>query len=84
MITLKTDQGATHTIRLGPVRFLVQKGFNVTVGDQIEVQGFVVGVPPTTLAAEVKNLTSQKTIRLCGEDLRPLWARGRNAPVGAR
>lgn len=83
-ITLKTDQGASHTIRLGPVRFLVQKGFNLTVGDQIEVQGFVVGVPPTTLAAEVKNLTSQKTIRLRGEDLRPLWARGRNTSVGVK
>lgn len=82
--TLKTDQGASHTIRLGPVRFLVQKGFNLTVGDQIEVQGFVIGVSPTTLAVEVKNLTSRKTIRLCGEDLRPLWARGRNSPAGVR
>lgn len=83
-VTLKTGQGASHTIRLGPVRFLVQKGFNLTVGDQIEVQGFVVGVVPTTLAVEVKNLTSQKTIRLRGVDLRPLWARGRNGPAGVK
>ena len=86
-ITLRTNQGTNHAIRLGPVRFLLQKGFNLTVGDQIEVRGFAVGVPATNLAVEVKNLTSGKTIRLRGDDLRPLWAlwaRGRNASAGER
>jgi hypothetical protein len=83
-ITLKTDQGARHTIRLGPVRFLLQKGFNLTVGDLIEVRGVTTGVPATNLAVEVRNITSQKTIRLRGDDLRPLWARGRNVPDGVR
>ena len=83
-ITLRTDQGASHTIRLGPVRFLLQKGFNLTVGDSIEVRGVTTGIPTTNLAVEVKNLTSQKKIRLRGDDLRPLWARGRNAPAGVR
>ena len=83
-ITLKTDQGDSHTIRLGPVRFLMQKGFNLTVGDSLEVQGVTAGVPATNLAVEVKNLTSQKTIRLRGDDLRPLWARGRSGPAGVK
>jgi len=85
-ITLRTDQGASHTIRLGPVRFLLQKGFNLTVGDAIEVRGVTTGTPATNLAVEVKNLTSQKTIRLRGDDLRPLWAlwaRGRKFQPGA-
>ena len=60
-ITLRTDQGASHTIRLGPVPFLLQKGFNLTVGDSIEVRGVTAGVAATNLAVEVKNLTSQKT-----------------------
>ena len=67
-ISLRTNQGTNHTVRLGPVRFLLQKGFNITVGDQIEVRGFGVGVPATNLAVEVKNLTSGKTIRLRGDD----------------
>jgi hypothetical protein len=83
-ITLKTDQGASHTIRLGPVRFLLQKGFNLTVGDSIEVRGVTVGVPAMNLAVEVSNLASQKTIRLRNDNLRPLWARGRQVPAGAK
>jgi hypothetical protein len=83
-ITLRTDQGASHAIRLGPVRFLLQKGFNLTVGDVIEVRGVTVGVPAMNLAVEVNNLASQKTIRLRDDNLRPLWARGRQVPAGAK
>jgi hypothetical protein len=83
-ITLRTDQGASHAIRLGPVRFLLQKGFNLMVGDSIEVRGVTVGVPAMNLAVEVSNLASQKTIRLRDDNLRPLWARGRQAPAGAK
>jgi hypothetical protein len=83
-ITLKTDQGTSHTIRLGPVRFLLQKGFNLTVGDPIEVRGVTVGVAAMNLAVEVKNLASQKTIRLRDDNLRPLWARGRQPQADAK
>ena len=84
MITLRTDQGQSHTIRLGPVRFLLQKGFNLTAGDLIEVRGVTVGVPAVSLAIEVRNFTSQKTIRLRDDNLRPLWARGRQPPAEAK
>jgi hypothetical protein len=79
-ITLRTNQGANHAIRLGPVRFLLQKGFNLTVGDSIEVRGATVGVPAMNLAVEVRNLTSQQAIRLRDDNLRPLWARGKQSP----
>jgi hypothetical protein len=83
-VTLRTDQGANFTIRLGPVRFLLQKGFNLAVGDPIEVRGVTVGAPAMNLAVEVKNLASQKTIRLRDDNLRPLWARGKQSPAGAK
>lgn len=82
-ITLQTSEGTRYTLRLGPVRYLLQKGFNLTVGDVLEVRAAGAGVAPL-IAIEARNLTTRKSIRLRDENFRPLWAGGRQAPFRGR
>jgi hypothetical protein len=74
ILILRTNEGVKHSIRLGPVRFLLHQGFNLTVGDKLEVEAAQVHDPAVIVAVVVKNLTSQKTIQLRDDKLRPLWA----------
>jgi len=74
--TLKTPEDREFRIRMGPVPFLLQTGFNLSVGNEAEIQGIQINeelVPPLILAIEVKNLTSHKTIRLRDQQMRPMW-----------
>jgi hypothetical protein len=78
--TLLNTDGQETTVILGSIRYLVQKGFNLSAGDSVEVKAFVANEnskPKQVVAIEVKNLTQKKSLRLRDEKLRPLW-RGRN------
>jgi hypothetical protein len=74
--TLKTEEGEEFSIHIGPIRFLLQNGFNLSVGNEVEVQGIRTRqelVPPMIVATEVTNLSSHKTIRLRDQQMRPMW-----------
>jgi hypothetical protein len=73
ILILRTKEGVKHCIRLGPLRFLLHQGFNLTVGDKLEVEAAQVHDLPAVVAVVVKNLTTQKTIQLRDDQLRPLW-----------
>jgi len=75
-ITLKTRENQEFSIGMGPVPFLLQNGFNLSVGNEVEIQGIQINeelVPPMIVAIEVKNITSRKAIRLRDQPLRPMW-----------
>jgi hypothetical protein len=81
--TLKTEEGQEFSIHIGPIRFLLQNGFNLSVGNEVEVQGIRTNqelVPPMIVATEVTNLSSHKTIRLRDQQMRPMWC-CRRGPV---
>ena len=74
--TLKTEEGLEFSIHIGPIRFLLQNGFNLSVGNEVKVQGIRINqelVPPKIVAAEVTNVSSHKTIRLRDQQMRPMW-----------
>ena len=78
-IGFKTGKDEIKTIRLGSTRYLFQKGFNLSVGTELEVRGVQIestGTVPTILAVEIKNLSNKMTLRLRDEQLKPLWAMG--------
>lgn len=70
-------------VQLGPIRFLIQKGFNLSVQDEIEVRGLemVRDEKRILIASEIKNLTQNQYLRLRDEQFRPLW---RGGPFGRR
>jgi hypothetical protein len=80
---LKEKNGNSVQVQLGPVRFLIQKGFNLSAQDEIEVRGLemVRGESNIFVAAEIKNLTRDQNLRLRDEQFRPLW---RGGPFGRR
>jgi hypothetical protein len=80
-IKLQTATGEKHLVRLGSIRYLLQKGFNLSVGNEVEVKGIESNVPESqaVVAIEVTNITTKKTLRLRDENLQPLWRGGRNA-----
>ncbi len=78
---LKEKNGNSVPVQLGPIRFLIQKGFNLSARDEIEVRGLEMVRDETNIfvAAEIKNLTQNQNLRLRDEQFRPLW---RGGPFG--
>ncbi|MEW5974819.1 MAG: hypothetical protein AB1898_03320 [Acidobacteriota bacterium] len=82
--TLDMEDGEKEEIRLAPARYLVQKGFNLRAGDRIEVEvAKVLGPDDSTamVALKIKNLTTDQTLRLRDDQMRPVW-RGRGRGRG--
>jgi hypothetical protein len=80
-LLMKTAKGDEVFVLLGSIRYLMQNGFNLTAGDDIEVRGVKSQQTNRSefIAIEIKNLTNKKSLRLRDENLRPLWRRGGNA-----
>jgi hypothetical protein len=77
--SMKTAEGRDVTIVLGSVRYIIQKGFNLSAGDSVEAKVFTPDDGTEVkrfVAIEVRNLTQDKILHLRDEKLRPLW-RGR-------
>lgn len=73
---MRTVEGREVTVLLGSVRYLIQKGFNLSSGDTVEVKLLVPNEkddPKRFVAVEVRNLTRGTIIRLRDERMRPLW-----------
>lgn len=83
LILLKEKNGNSVQVQLGPVRFLIQKGFNLSVQDEIEVRGIEMVRDERSIfvASEIKNMTHTQYLRLRDEQFRPLW---RGGPFGRR
>jgi hypothetical protein len=80
-LLMKTSKDDEVLVLLGSIRYLMQNGFNLTVGDNIEVRGVNSQQASRRefIAIELKNLTTKKSLRLRDENLQPLWRRGGNA-----
>jgi hypothetical protein len=80
-ILIKTAKGDEVLVLLGSIRYLMQNGFNLTVGDEIEIRGMENQQPSRHefIAIELKNNTTKKNLRLRDDNLQPLWRRGGNA-----
>ena len=78
VIEIKTREGKQIQVLLGPVRFLIQKGFNLTVRDEVEVQAFEASRNDRAsyFAVEIRNLSQNQRLKLRDEQLRPLWRGG--------
>jgi|WetSurMetagenome_2_1015567.scaffolds.fasta_scaffold619409_1 hypothetical protein len=80
-ILIKTAKGDEVLVLLGSIRYLMQNGVNLTVGDDIEVRGVESQQESKHefIAIELKNITTKKNLRLRDENLQPLWRRGVNS-----
>jgi hypothetical protein len=80
-ILIKTAKGDEVLVLLGSIRYLLQNGVNLTVGDDIEIRGVKnqQANRHEFIAIELKNNTTKKNLRLRDENLQPLWRRGGNA-----
>jgi hypothetical protein len=75
-LELKTGD-ATVVVHLGPAAFVKENGFNVAVGDRLEITGSRVTVDgdAVLLAREIKK--DDRTLTLRDASGRPLWSGGR-------
>jgi hypothetical protein len=79
---MKNKSGENKQVVLGSIRYLVQKGFNLAVKDEVEVRGLetVQGNAKIILASQIQNLSRQQTLQLRDENFRPLWQGGPFGP----
>jgi hypothetical protein len=77
MAVLKTSKGETYTLRLGPWWFWQDKGYKLSAGDSVEVEGFQASglIVPSVIRAP------SGEIKLRDSNGYPLWGRG---PKGGR
>jgi hypothetical protein len=75
---MKEKNGDLVFVQLGPIRYLIQKGFNLSVPDEIEVRGFEITRDEKLIlvASEIKNQTQKLNLQLRDDQLRPLWRGG--------
>jgi hypothetical protein len=76
MITVLSDDPDVGLVdvALGPIWFLQQAGFEVAVGDRVEVLAYACDICAAPfVAARVENTTNLTYVELRDEDGRPLW-----------
>lgn len=72
MAVLKTSKGESYTLRLGPWWFWQDRGYKLSAGENVEVEGFQSGdfIVPSVIKG------AGKEIRLRDQNGYPLWGRG--------
>jgi hypothetical protein len=81
--TLTKADGTRVTIMAGPYRLLLEKDFEINVGDRMSVRAFPsLRFEGVYVAIELKNLTTGETITLRDDDGAPRWGPGRGREPG--
>jgi len=78
LVTLKTDDGVTHTVHLGPVDFLDREGstFKVSEGDELTITGSDAKFEDENVIIASRIRKGNETAQLRSRDGRPVWDRG--------
>ncbi len=74
-LTVKTAEGDIQ-VMLGPTRFITDKGFTFTKGDQIQVTGSKVAMGGSNYLMAREVVKDGKTLTLRDKDGRPEWSGG--------
>jgi hypothetical protein len=77
MITLKTDDGVTYTVHLGPVEFLDREGstFKISEGDELTITGSDAKFKDENVILASRVRKGNETVHLRTRDGRPVWDR---------
>lgn len=74
---LKTSQGQTYTLQLGPWWYWENKGYKLNAGESVSVDGFLAtdgNIPNVVLVSTIHSSSGE--IKLRDDNGYPLWGRG--------